>query len=100
MIRLTCPNCGPRPLEEWRYGGETPSVPDSVTDPAARNVDRVWFSDNVDGPVVERWYHLAGCRRWTTVLRDTHTDTVLESRSSDGAGVAAAPGAHPDDGGH
>ncbi|MFM7536992.1 MAG: sarcosine oxidase subunit delta [Acidimicrobiales bacterium] len=93
MIRIDCPNCGARPVEEFRYGGEPPSVPERITDPEARNIDHVWFLDNVDGPVTERWYHLAGCRRWLTLRRDTSTDTVL-------APDDRAPGARHDDGGH
>ena len=78
MLWITCPTCGARPVEEYRFGGEQPTVPDSVTDPDARNVDHVWFFDNVAGPSTERWFHHAGCRRWLTLRRDTVTDTVLD----------------------
>ena len=27
---------------------------------------------------VERWFHEFGCRRWSTIRRDTRTDAVLE----------------------
>ena len=70
-IIVTCPNCGRRPITEFRYGGELPSVPDSITDPAARDVDRVWMRTNREGVTVERWYHELGCRRWLTLERDT-----------------------------
>ena len=79
MLWITCPTCGPRPVEEYRFGGEQPSVPDAVTDPDARVVDHVWFFDNVEGPSVERWFHHAGCRRWLTLRRDTQSDRVLQS---------------------
>lgn len=78
MLRIPCPNCGLRPVEEYRFGGELPTVPDSVTDPDERNVDYVWFFDNVDGPSSERWFHDGGCRRWLTLRRDTSTDTVID----------------------
>ena len=42
-------------------------MPDSITDPAARNVDYVWMVNNVRGVTTERWFHAAGCRRWVTV---------------------------------
>lgn len=74
---ITCPNCGPRPVEEYRFGGEIPAVPDSVEGADARNVDYVWFFNNPQGPEVERWFHDAGCRRWLTLRRDTATDRVL-----------------------
>ena len=79
MLWITCRTCGPRPVEEYRFGGEQPSVPESVTDPDARVVDAVWFFDNVEGPSVERWFHHAGCRRWITLRRDTQSDRVLQS---------------------
>ena len=33
---------------------------------------------NPEGPVVERWFHAQGCRRWVTVRRDTRTDAILD----------------------
>lgn len=83
MLRLTCPNCGERSVVEFRYG-EIPTVPEGLTDPEARNLDRAFMRSNTEGIVTERWFHEAGCRRWMTVRRDTRTDEVLEvvSRSS------------------
>ena len=78
MLQIPCPTCGPRSVEEFRFGGEFPSVPDSVSDPDARNVDYVWFFNNTNGPSTERWFHDAGCRRWLTLRRDTRTDTVID----------------------
>lgn len=77
MLWITCPNCGARPVEEYRFGGELPTVPDRLTDPDDRDIDYVWFFDNVDGPSTERWFHQAGCRRWLTLRRNTSNDTVL-----------------------
>ncbi len=82
MHLIPCPNCGARPTEEFRFGGEVPAIPDRVVGVEARDVDLVWFSNNVDGPSVERWYHLGGCKRWLTLARDTHTDTVLGADST------------------
>lgn len=76
MLRIPCPNCGPRTVEEFRFGGEFPRVPESVTEPDERNIDYVWFYDNVEGVSEERWFHLQGCRRWLTLRRDTATDTI------------------------
>ena len=76
MLRIPCPNCGVRPVEEFAFGGEPPSVPDWITDPDERDVDEVWMYDNVAGITTERWFHQAGCRRWLTLRRDTRTDTL------------------------
>jgi sarcosine oxidase, subunit delta len=79
MLLITCPQCGPRSVDEYRYGGAMPHVPDDIEGAAARNLDYVWFLDNIDGAQVERWFHDAGCRRWATVMRDTHTDAMMIS---------------------
>ncbi len=77
MLIITCPTCGPRSVEEYRYGGAMPHVPDHIQGAEARNLDYAWFLDNVDGPQTERWFHEAGCRRWSTLMRDTHTDAIV-----------------------
>ena len=75
-LRIDCPNCGRRPVEEFFYG-EMPRVPDALTDPDERDLDRAFMHENPEGPVEERWFHAFGCRRWLTVRRDTRTDRVL-----------------------
>ena len=77
MLWITCPFCGERPSEEFRYGGEFPGVPDRITDQDARTVDETWMYDNVRGVATERWFHEAGCRRWHTARRDTATDRFV-----------------------
>jgi sarcosine oxidase, subunit delta len=78
MLWLTCPLCGYRPVDEFRFGGEVPDVPASLTDPDDRDVDRVWMFNNVDGISTERWFHEAGCRRWMTLRRNTSVDRAIE----------------------
>lgn len=78
MLWITCPVCGLRPVEEYRFGGEIPRVPDRITDPEARDRDYVWNFNNPEGLTTERWFHAAGCRRWLTLQRDTRTDTVVD----------------------
>jgi heterotetrameric sarcosine oxidase delta subunit len=77
MLRLNCPNCGSRPIEEFAFGGELPSVPDRLTDPDERDIDYVWMYDNIEGVTTERWFHQAGCRRWHTARRNTVTDSII-----------------------
>jgi len=78
MLWIPCPTCGARPVEEYRFGGELPSVPERIVDADDRDVDYVWFYDNADGLTTERWFHIAGCRRWLTLRRDTHADVVID----------------------
>lgn len=66
---VPCPRCGPRPVEEFTHG-EIALVPDSLTDPDSRDVDRVFMRDNPTGPTREGWFHSSGCRRWAYLERD------------------------------
>lgn len=75
-LRISCPNCGPRAIEEFLYG-EIPEVPKFLIDPDARDLDRAFMRKNPEGPALERWFHAYGCRRWLTMRRDTRTDEVL-----------------------
>jgi sarcosine oxidase delta subunit len=59
---LTCPNCGPRDVSEFRYGGQLGST-----------------GLNLPGPQRERWHHRLGCRCWLTAERDVRTNTVLRT---------------------
>ncbi|MCA9973385.1 MAG: sarcosine oxidase subunit delta [Anaerolineales bacterium] len=80
-IQIPCPHCGKRPIQEFSYG-EIPVVPDDITDPDARDLDRAFMRANPEGPAVERWFHTYGCCRWLTLRRDTRTDTVLEATAN------------------
>ena len=78
MLWLDCPRCGPRPLDEYVFGGERRTASSTIDDPFERDLDEVWIFDNPDGETIERWFHAAGCRRWLTIRRDTSVDRVLE----------------------
>jgi heterotetrameric sarcosine oxidase delta subunit len=77
-FRIPCPTCGDRSIEEWVHG-EIPTVPDSITDPDARDVDRGYMHTNTAGVVREAWFHLFGCRRWVTLWRDTTADVFVDA---------------------
>ena len=76
-IRIPCPHCGERPVQEFVYG-EIPVVPDTITDPDARDLDRAFMRANPEGVQEEAWFHVYGCRRWLRLSRDTRTDAVIE----------------------
>ncbi|HEX7100656.1 MAG TPA: sarcosine oxidase subunit delta [Acidimicrobiia bacterium] len=69
---VPCENCGSRPVEEFVYG-EIPQVPEQITDPDSRDLDRVYMRTNPTGPAAEAWFHAFGCRRWTYLVRDRTT---------------------------
>ena len=75
---VTCPNCGPRRVDEFRFGGEFRERPEgerAAHDWAAYLYERA----NVAGPQREWWYHRLGCKRWFVATRDTTTNMVLET---------------------
>ena len=39
--------------------------------------------DNPKGAFTERWYHVAGCRRWFDAVRDTATHAFLPADHRD-----------------
>lgn len=58
---------------EFRYGGQAdvayPGDPDALDDVAWGEF--LFVRDNPAGWFRERWVHVAGCRRWFVVARDT-----------------------------
>lgn len=72
-IEVPCEFCGPRSFTEFRFGGELRALdaPDVESDFA-----RVFLPENPAGPQEERWFHVLGCRTWSTVTRDTRTNRI------------------------
>ena len=84
-MRITCPFCGERGLDEFSYLGDA-----SVTrpDPLAAGADDAFYAygyerRNVAGPMQELWYHAAGCHAWLVVSRDTRTHEIFEIRHAE-----------------
>jgi heterotetrameric sarcosine oxidase delta subunit len=75
---LPCPHCGERPAPEFAYGGTLGGEPGGATLDALS--EELYFSDNVAGEQLERWFHRYGCERWIVVRRDTRTNQVSEAR--------------------
>ena len=86
---LTCPNCGPREVTDFRYGGELVARPTAA--PGRRELSEYnYFRRNVAGVQREWWYHRFGCRSWFVAERDTRTNEVLSTAPPDAA--AGGPG--------
>ncbi|WCB94902.1 hypothetical protein DSM104299_03642 [Baekduia alba] len=74
-FQLACPNCGPREVTDFGFGGEVHPRPASK--PAPRELNAyLYFRRNPAGPQVEWWHHRAGCRAWFLAERDTRTNDV------------------------
>jgi sarcosine oxidase subunit delta len=78
-MRIACPHCGERGLEEFSYHGDaTVKRPtDGGAAPTQAWTDYVYFRDNANGPHEELWYHAAGCHAWLVVERNVATHDIL-----------------------
>jgi heterotetrameric sarcosine oxidase delta subunit len=77
MLLLECPNCGPRNVAEFRYGGEVnPRPQDPARVPDDEWAAFLYLRNNVSGLHSEWWYHRAGCGLWFLADRDTATNRV------------------------
>ncbi|MDA0998395.1 MAG: sarcosine oxidase subunit delta [Proteobacteria bacterium] len=81
MMNIPCPYCGDRPHVEFAYGGDAtvgrPGNPAAVTTEAW--LDHIYYRENPRGLHSEWWQHVAGCRRWIKVRRDTLNHQIVAS---------------------
>jgi heterotetrameric sarcosine oxidase delta subunit len=83
---LRCPQCGPRDVYEFRWGGEQSRRPEPGS-PLETWSRYLYLRNNEAGPQREWWYHRSGCRRWFLGERDTRSNEVARTfwpPSSDG----------------
>jgi sarcosine oxidase subunit delta len=76
-MRLPCPHCGIRDVQEFSYLGDANAKrpgPDEMSEAAMTRY--VYERDNPAGLQREYWHHSAGCRAWIVVVRDTRTHRV------------------------
>jgi sarcosine oxidase subunit alpha len=79
---LNCPNCGPRDVAEFRYGGQILPEPPSPLPLFPSEGERgrgEGAGANLPEVQHERWYHRHGCRRWLSARRDVRTNEVVET---------------------
>jgi sarcosine oxidase subunit delta len=75
-MRIFCPYCGERSLEEFAYHGDaTVSRPRGAASSEAWS-DYVYLRDNPAGLHRELWYHSAGCHAWLVVTRDLRNHSI------------------------
>jgi methylglutamate dehydrogenase subunit B len=85
-MRITCPHCGSRGIEEFACRGNAPPRRPADDAPVAAWVDFVYLAANPKGPVRELWQHVQGCRTWLVVTRDTTSHEVIEVTLANEAG--------------
>jgi sarcosine oxidase subunit delta len=77
MLLIDCPYCGPRAEIEFRCGGESHVQRPGLDASDERWADYLFYRANPKGEHAERWLHVAGCRRWFNLIRDTVTHAIL-----------------------
>ncbi|MCP4359048.1 MAG: sarcosine oxidase subunit delta [Chloroflexi bacterium] len=80
MIQITCPNCGLRNVQEFRFGGEYNPRPKAPLVTADTDwTDYLYMRDNKVGTQKEWWYHRAGCGAWFLAERHTKTNEMVKT---------------------
>ena len=81
MLEIKCPYCGKRSQNEFSYGGDAtlkrPELGKEVSDKEWDNF--VYYRNNPKGKHLELWHHIAGCRQWIKVSRDTATHEIFKT---------------------
>lgn len=75
MKILDCPINGPRPIQEFAFGGEYRKMPDPAAATDAEWTDYVYNRDGTPGIKREWWHHLAS-GTWFIAERDTRTNDI------------------------
>jgi len=78
MKILNCPINGPRPIDEFAYGGEARSMPDHQTCSDVEWADYVFNRAGAPGVKNEWWYHVPS-GTWLIAERNTATDQVART---------------------
>ena len=78
MKILTCPINGPRPLQEFVFGGEVRTMPDAKQCTDADWADYVFNRSGEPGVRREWWYHVPS-GTWFVAERDNLNDLFLRT---------------------
>ena len=81
---VPCPWCGERDESEFSFGGEA-----HLERPQESCSDKEWteyifMRKNIKGEQKERWIHINGCRQWFNAVRNTTTNTFLQTSKPGG----------------
>ncbi len=81
MLYIKCPYCGLRAQKEFSYGGDAtvkrPNINEEVSSEDWDNF--VYMRKSPRGKHLELWQHIAGCRQWIKVQRDTATHEIFQT---------------------
>ena len=81
MLNIKCPYCGDRSQKEFAYGGDgtvvRPELNQEISD--EKWDEFVYLRKSPRGKHIELWHHIAGCRQWFRVQRDTVTHEIFKT---------------------
>ena len=81
MLYIKCPVCGYRSQKEFAYGGDgsvkRPELSQNVSDEKWNEF--LYLRKSPRGKHIELWHHVAGCRQWFKVQRDTVTHEIFQT---------------------
>ena len=81
MLEIKCRYCGKWSQNEFSYGGDAnlkrPELGRETSDKEWD--DFVYLRKNPRGKHLELWHHVAGCRQWFKVSRDTLTHKIFKT---------------------
>lgn len=81
-MRINCPYCSMRPLEEFDYFGDA-GVRRPGSDARLEEwIDYVYVRSNPEGRHAEHWRHSGGCGAWLRIERDTATHKIFSIASA------------------
>jgi heterotetrameric sarcosine oxidase delta subunit len=86
VLLIDCPWCGKRNHDEFTYLGDATVTRPAEADPddAKLKTEQAWMDyvynrDNPRGDHWEYWQHVAGCRAWIKVHRNTLTHEIKQT---------------------
>ena len=78
MKIINCPINGPRPLQEFHFGGEVRAMPVQTATSDADWADYVFNRNGEPGVKKEWWYHVPS-GTWFVAERDNRSDEFLRT---------------------
>ena len=81
MLDIKCPHCGNRSQKEFAYGGDgtvkRPELNQNISDEKWNEF--LYLRKSPRGKHIELWHHVAGCRQWFKVQRNTVTHEIFQT---------------------
>jgi len=77
-MRIACPHCGERSLDEFVYSGDATVKRPDFASPHAMDAFVAYTFERTNPPGAHRelWYHAAGCHAWLVVTRNISTHAI------------------------